>query len=205
MGVLEILQLRLKPAYSPSDPIIIATLDKERKELREKVHNTQSRMFTAVDDPSLIYIFGVWPSLEKHRAFLASPLKAEIINSPLFKLGWMFHIPLDSIDELPLDAPVVAVARQHIKGNKHVTGYKEKITETYRETLLKEIKPYKIVSGWRVDGNAGEEEHAVITGWETKEDHMAFEAGLKAKYRDYARLEEHGDQLEVYHLKDLEG
>lgn len=71
------------------DPVI-----KVRTALRERVHNTKSRIFQDIDDPRLIYIFGEWPSLEAHHDFTNSPVKDEILalQGDQTRFMWMVHI-----------------------------------------------------------------------------------------------------------------
>jgi len=171
------------------------------------VHATHSRFFQALEDPTLIYVLGLWPNLQTHQSFLASPLKPEILSpqQDLLDFGWMIHIPLEDLESLPLGAPIVAIARLHVKGGEHVIAHKE-ITGRYGGMLVERTKPYGVVEGWRVDGEEGaqEQEQVVITGWEAKEDHLAFGAGLRETYPDYAGLRDHWQGIEVNHMRDME-
>jgi hypothetical protein len=209
MPVLEILQLKTKPDISPSNPSILKSLQTVRQSLAEKIHPTHSRFYRALEDPSLIYVLGLWPSIATHRSFLSSPLKASILSpqDDLLDFNWMIHIELDSIESMEelsvLDAPVVAIARLHVKGGKHVIAHIE-ITGRYSGMLVERTKPWVVVEGWRVDGEVGKEEQVVITGWQEKEDHMAFGAGLREKYTDYAGLRHHWEGFEANHMKDME-
>jgi hypothetical protein len=205
MSVLEICQLKVKDNISPSDSSIIASLQKVRTELKERVHPTNSRFFQTIEDPTLIYILGTWPSVAKHQTFLSSPEKPQILDAQqnLLDFNWMLHIPLDNMSSLPLDAPVVAIARAHVKGGEHVTAHK-KITGKYRDKLDERTKPHKVVEGWRVDEEPGKQENVVITGWKSREDHLEFSAGLREKYADYAALNKHWEKVEAHHMRDME-
>jgi hypothetical protein len=207
MPVLEILQLKIKPSISPTDPSILTSLRTVRSSLAQKVHPTHSRFFCALEDPALIYVFGLWPNVATHQAFLSSPLKPSILSpqDDLLDFNWMIHIPLEDEETLSstLEAPIVAIARLHVKGGEHVICHKE-ITGQYGHMLVERTKPFGVVEGWRVDKEAGSEEQVVITGWEAKEDNMAFMARLSKKYPDYATLRDHWEGFEANNMRDME-
>ncbi|CAI6338610.1 unnamed protein product [Periconia digitata] len=75
MPVLEATQLRLK-GVGPEDVALIESLSSVRGILR-----TQSEFFSYVQDSSLIFILGLWPSLHAHREFLASPHAAAVLGA----------------------------------------------------------------------------------------------------------------------------
>jgi hypothetical protein len=79
--VLEITLLRLASSQSsPSNANILSILQHVRSLLAKKVNTTHSRFFRGVDDPTLVYILGVWPSIETHKEFLANEiLKTEVL------------------------------------------------------------------------------------------------------------------------------
>ncbi|KAH9219282.1 hypothetical protein DL95DRAFT_384718, partial [Leptodontidium sp. 2 PMI_412] len=117
--ILEICQLKVKSNLSPSDPSLLKVLSKARTELKERVHNTNSRFYQCIEDPTLIYILGVWPSLARHTEFLKTPEKSDILDSQedLFDFGWILHLEIGErgMDELPLEAPVMAITRLFMK------------------------------------------------------------------------------------------
>jgi len=79
------------------------------------------------------------------------------------------------------------------------------ITQRYRGVLEETTKPFGVVEGWRVDGEEeGEREQVIITGWEEKEDHLAFGAGLREKFEDYRGLRDHWESVNASHATDME-
>jgi heme-degrading monooxygenase HmoA len=196
MPVLEILQLKVKPNISPSDLAILTSLRTVRESLAQNIHPTHSRFYQSIEDQSLIYIIGLWTSLSQHHDFLSSPLRAEILSPQehLLDFGWCVHIPVESMEDLPLEAPIIAIARITVKSGEHVKLHKE-ITARYRGLLEERTKPFGVVEGWRIDGEEeGEREQVIVTGWEKKEDHLAFGVGLR----------DHWDSAEASHMKDME-
>jgi hypothetical protein len=206
MPVLEILQLRIKPSISPSDLSILTSLRTVRTSLAEKIHPTNSRFYHSIEDPSLIYVLGLWDSLSKHQDFLSSPLKTEILSpqEDLLDFSWCIHIEVDSMNQLPLKAPILSIARVKLKSGDHHVKQHEEITARYRGVLEERTRPFGVVQGRRVDGGEGEREDVVITGWETKEDHWAFSAGLRERNEDYRGLREQWESIEVSHVRDME-
>lgn len=98
------------------------------------------------------------------------------------------------MEDLPLEAPIIAIARITVKSGEHVKLHKE-ITARYRGLLEERTKPFGVVEGWRIDGEEeGEREQVIVTGWEKKEDHLAFGVGLR----------DHWDSAEASHMKDME-
>jgi hypothetical protein len=82
MTVLEITILKLT---SPPTPEVLtetlSALQKVRSNLAVEIHPTHSRFFSPIHDPSLVYIFGSWPSLEAHLAFLQNDeLRARMLE-----------------------------------------------------------------------------------------------------------------------------
>jgi heme-degrading monooxygenase HmoA len=201
MPVLEILQLQLAPGVSPDDPTIIQNMVSVRTALRERVYNTNSRCYQCIEDPTLIYIFGIWPDLETHQAFIDSPLKSEILalQQDQTKFKWMLHIELDDIKLLPFDAPVMNIAKLHVK-TEHVTEYYE-VQKKHEPLLVEATKPYNVVTAWRCDSEDGKHEYVVLSGWESVEAHEALEAQSREWNKDAKNWFE---LVEAVHAKNME-
>tara|TARA_R110002003_G_scaffold52_28_gene4618 strand:+ start:2790 stop:3065 length:276 start_codon:yes stop_codon:yes gene_type:complete len=60
---------------------------------------------------------GVWPNLEAHLKFLASPARNEVLGpqEAMLEFQWTAHVELDSMSSLPLDAPILALKRLSVK------------------------------------------------------------------------------------------
>ncbi|KAF2662315.1 hypothetical protein K491DRAFT_585862 [Lophiostoma macrostomum CBS 122681] len=197
MPVLEVTQLRLK-GVAADDPSLLESLSMVRGKLQ-----TSSRFYSCVEDPTLIFILGIWPSLEAHHEFLASPARDEILGpqEELLDFQWSIHMPLDGTASLPLDAPVLSIAKIAVKEDC-VDAY-DKAAAKDAQLLATHTRPYNVVNGWRCDTSSGTHEAFIFTGWETKEAHIgsvakiqkatAFPA-IKGLYTDY----------EVSHARNME-
>jgi heme-degrading monooxygenase HmoA len=205
MPALEILQLQLAPGISPDDPSVLQNMINVRTALRERIYNTNSRCYQCIEDPTLIYIFGIWPNLAAHKTFVNSPLKSEVLGlqQDQTKFKWMLHIELDDINLLPFDAPVMAIARLHIKDGEHVIEH-SRILEEHRGLIVEATKPYNVVDAWRCDSAPGKHESIVISGWDSVEAHEAFTERIKAGNKEYASARDHYEAMEVMHAKNME-
>jgi hypothetical protein len=206
MPVLEVLQLKVKPTINPTNSSILTSLQTVRSLLASKIHPTQSRFYQSIEDPSLIFVLGIWDSLSQHQAFLSSPFRVEVLSpqEDLLDFSWCVHIPIVKREDLPLEAPIVSVARIKLKSGEHVPLHKE-ITGRYREVLEETTKPFGVVEGWILDGREeGKREQVVITGWPGKEEHLAFSAGLRERFEDYRGLRGHWESVMASHMRDME-
>jgi heme-degrading monooxygenase HmoA len=138
---------------------------KVRTALREQVQNTKSRIYQDIEDPSLIYIFGEWPTLQAHQDFTGSSLKDEILslqgNQTQFK--WMIHIEVTGgIEALPFASRVMTVSR--LQGLDRDLVEKANVLEGCENALC----------AWRIDSEEGAWERLVLSGWESQDEHIAF-------------------------------
>ncbi|KAE8443685.1 hypothetical protein EG329_001457 [Mollisiaceae sp. DMI_Dod_QoI] len=205
MPILEICQLKIKPHLPQTDPSLLLALQKARTQLREKVVNTQSRFYRCIEDPSLIYILGIWPSLNRHKEFLASSHKAEILDEQdeLFDFQWIIHTKIgdEGIEEVPIEAPVMGIARFFIK--KEGVNVYQAIVDKYGRLRGEGTKPYKSVAEWRVDCKEGKYEHVVITGWENEGDHADFTKRMRED-PEYKEVRDNYEGMDVKHARDME-
>lgn len=205
MPCLEILQLQFAPGVSPDEPSFLKNMNNVRTALRERVYNTNSRCYQCIEDPNIIYIFGIWPDLATHQAFMNSPLKPEILGlqQDQTKFRWMIHIDIDDIETLPFNAPIMAVARLYIKSGEHVTEY-NRLLKKHRGLIVEATKPYNVVDAWRSDSEPGKQESIMFTGWESVEAHKAFTEKTRAEISEYASIRDHYEGMEVRHAKNIE-
>lgn len=172
MPVLEITQLRLK-GLTVDDPVLLQSLSLVRGKLQ-----TDSRFFNCIEDPSLIYIFGVWSSLDAHLEFLASPARDEVLGpqEEILDFQWTVHLELNVISPLLLDAPFIAIERIALKA-VHVDAYNQDIEEYVRG--LEVIKPWNITHGLRCDTPTESHEAVILTSLNYTGPHVTF-AGRNA-------------------------
>lgn len=171
MPVVEITQLRLR-GVTANDPSLLESLSHVRDQLQ-----TNSRFFSCVDESSLIYIFGSWPSLEAHLKFLASPARDEVLGPQEATLDfqWTIHLELDDTMSQLFDAPFLAIERFHVDA-ADVEAYSNIAADHARKLESEDRGLMKVTYAWRCDLPAGSCESAILTTWGT-EDHGNTEAG----------------------------
>jgi heme-degrading monooxygenase HmoA len=190
MPVLEVTQLRLRRP-DVGDQTLLKSLSTVRDALQ-----TNSQFYKCIEDPTLIYILGIWPSLDAHNKFLASPARDEVLGpqEDMLEFRWSVHMELSTMDELPLDAPVIAITRLFIRGEE-VDAYNSAAVND-QHTIAKATRPFNVVYGWRLDSAPGKHEALQFTGWEDAQAHAAFEDA-----RDGSAV---GAEYEVHHVWNME-
>lgn len=197
MPVLEVTQLRLK-GIPADDPTLLKSLSTVRGTLQ-----TNSQFYHCVEDPTLIFVLGVWPTLDAHLDFLASPARDEVLGpqEDLLEFRWTLHMELDAMSSLPLDAPVLAIMRLLIKGDR-VNAYDQAAAKDMH-IIADYTHPHNVVNGWRYDAAPGTHEALVFTGWESAHAHAAFaeKAGDNTKF---PAIEGVYESMEVWHARNME-
>jgi heme-degrading monooxygenase HmoA len=200
MPILELTQLRLK-GVAPSDPSLLESLSFARGRLK-----TGSKFYACIEDPSLIFILGLWPSAEAHTRFLASPMRAEILGpqEEFLEFRWGVHMELDGMESLPLDAPILAIARLVIKGGEE-TAYEQATTKD-AQVVSEHTRPYNVVNGYRCGSEPDNlREALVFTGWKSVESHEAFLSQASANEDSgFPAIQGLYESMDVWHTWDME-
>lgn len=203
MAILEVLQLRIKPDLQPTDPSILKGLQSARQKLKDLVSDTQSRFYQSTDDPSIIHVLGTWPTLAAHHAFIESPTRLDVLRDQegLLDFAWVLHVEIDSMSSLPLDAPVLAIERLHVKSGEHVIEY-NLIMSGLVGRIQEATEHYRVVVGWRCDSEPGKQESLVFTGFETSSHASTVKARVGSA--EWESLMDHLEDTEVAYGKDME-
>jgi heme-degrading monooxygenase HmoA len=205
MPVLELLLLRLRPGISPQDPTLVENLST----VRSLVH-TNSRFYHCIEEPTLIYILGQWPSLAAHKAFLSSPEKDAILLPQTHQLdfAWMLHLDLPEgksmEDVLPFTAPILGIARIFFNNSDPDVDAYKKILADHRSKVVGTTGPYPFFDAWRIDAEEGKAEYVILTGWESVEAHDELTSTLRVTNREYATATGYVEGMEVRHMRNLE-
>jgi hypothetical protein len=208
MPILELTFLKIKDGFSPTSPSILSSLTQVRKDLADRIHPTHSRFYTSLSFPSDIYILGTWPSLAAHHAFLSSPLKSEILGAQedVFEFQWSIHVPIENgMEDLPLNAPVLAIARLLTKPGAAQIAEDERILGKYRHLIEDATKPHPVFDGWRCDAEEEEPESMMISGWGSEGAHDEFRERTRRENGEYAGVRDTYRGMSIVHVRDLEG
>ncbi|KAF2035359.1 hypothetical protein EK21DRAFT_106898 [Setomelanomma holmii] len=200
MAVLEITQLRLR-GLPADDPQLLQSLSIVRGKLQ-----TNSRFYSCIEDPTLLYILGIWPNLDAHHRFLASPERDEVLGpeESMLDFQWSVHVELDSMNSLPLDAPILAL---------EILAVREDCVEEFDQAATKHAQalqgsnPFKVAHGWRCDARTGSHEALIFTGWNNTQAHVTFSSRQKSHSNgvsDQAPILGQYEELPIHHFWDVE-
>jgi heme-degrading monooxygenase HmoA len=177
--------------------------------VRSLVH-TNSRFYHCIEDPSLVYVLGQWPSLAAHNAFLASPEREQILSHQTHQLDflWMLHLDLPEgktiEDALPFAAPVLGIARMMFTASGPGVDVYKRIWINHWSKIVDATRPYPLCDGWRIDAPEGKAEHVILTGWESVEAHSQFRESMREASPEYASVGDHVEGREVRHARNME-
>ncbi|KAI8934445.1 hypothetical protein NX059_009177 [Plenodomus lindquistii] len=196
MPTLEITQLRLK-GIAVDDPVLLENLSDVRTKLE-----THSRFYSCIEDPELIYILGIWPTLTAHLDFLASPARGKVLGpqEDILQFCWTAHLELDSMSSLPLDAPVLAIERLSFGGDPQDPLEHYPAKHAYE---LSDNHPFKVKHGWRCDPTVGSHELFIFSGWKDVQSHVTFEESRQGD-SDFAHVKGQCEHILIHHGRDLE-
>lgn len=206
MPTLELLLLQLRRGISPTSPHLLAVLSTVRDFVK-----TNSRFYTSLEDNSLLYILGEWASLEAHKTFLASAERDAVLKpqDELAEFVWCEHYEtvgsMGSV--IPLEAEVLVLDRRWVKLESCERF--EKVAKRYREEVAMGSVG-TVFNGWRVDQREGEREYVMVSGWESRRQHLEWRETAKRDVPEFAGVGRYcdvskGDQgVDVVHLRDAE-
>lgn len=169
MPVLEVTCLRAT-RLAVDDPKVLQSLTAVRGQLQ-----TNSQFYSCIEDPAIVYILGMWPDLDTHLVFLSSPTAGEILGpqEDVLSFEWTTHMELDSMQSLPLDAPILAIERVIVDQNC-ADAFNYAATNHLRHSGGSH--PRKLAFGWRIDAPVESHEAIIFTGWATVQAHVTFAA-----------------------------
>jgi len=197
MQVLEITQLRLR-GITADDPALLQTLSAVRDKLQ-----THSQFYASVEEPDLIFILGIWPNLDAHLKFLASPAREEVLGpqEDMLEFCWTVHVDFAGMHVVEADAPILAIERMCVEVES-VESVDRAVIKHIQQ--LKTSHPFNIAYGWRCDLVPGNHEVFLLSGWETAPDHVAFTHGKDDDDDTAAVMNKGVKTLGVIHGRNLE-
>jgi heme-degrading monooxygenase HmoA len=198
MPVLEITQLRLRGVL-PDDTQLLHSLSLVRNKLQ-----TKSQFYICIEDPTLMYILGIWRDLEQHLDFLASPARDEVLSpqEDMLEFQWTIHMELNSMSSLPLEASILALER--ISVEEDAVDAVDKAVARHAQQLLGSHSS-RVTHGWRCDAAPGSYEIVIFSGWEAVQAHIAFSARQQNQSKsEHAAIVGQCEDLLVHHAWNLE-
>ncbi|KIM99324.1 hypothetical protein OIDMADRAFT_181654 [Oidiodendron maius Zn] len=222
MPISEITVLPLTQAIAKGNPTlpesVIQSLT-EAKVICEAASGYAFRIFQQIEDPSLLYIIGLWDSADAHNIFLSAPENQKLLS--LFKNNINFegdrglttwHLDEDVFTVDPSSGLKSAFTAPAISYNRHFVSADKREAFISKFLDVKGIledytKPLKVIGGWRIEkeeANGKErEEWVLFSGFNSVDHHMAF--AKTEPFEKYKQIAGFVEGFEVRHLKAIEG
>jgi heme-degrading monooxygenase HmoA len=220
MPVSEICALPLTHPITKDNPNLpepVIQKLREAKKVLETASGYGFNFFQQIEDPSIVYITGLWDSAAAHSTFLPSPENQKLLE--LFKDDFSFHgdrpLTMWHLDEdvFTLDpasglksaftAPTISYNRHFVPIDKK-EGFIAKLQEV-KGILEDYTNPLRVVGGWRIEkeevNGKMREEWALFSGFDSVEHHMAF--AKTQPFEKYREIVGFVDGFEVRHLKTI--
>ena len=212
MSVIELALLRLVSINTATSPPLLAHL-KTAKDAMESFSGFLFSYYHCLEDPSLIFIVGGWPSAKFHwEEWIPSSQNQELLTvlKDEVEVEYMFHVDLDrkSLENVE-SQEIVAIGRHTIKPDGRAAF--DKTFGEVKSSLETGIGgSEKVRGGWRVekgflkgeelvtDGMGGEEDEWVLfTGWESRDAHMAF--AKTQEFEEYGKTRACVERFDIKH------
>ena len=135
MAILEVCRRRLNDGVAPNDPHLKSVLPRVRE-------STGARyvFYSAMEEPEAFFQIGEWSSIEAWEQFQATNDKKQILHflNQFSSVEWIEHMPIDKIDDLPIQAPVMTVSRCFFKEyDDHPQTYEKEVATLLTRRGLK--------------------------------------------------------------------
>jgi hypothetical protein len=195
MAVLEICRRRLYDGILPTDPALKAAF----AHIRDKT-GAECVFYSAIEEPEIFFAIGLWPSMEVYHAFEASPEASKVL-APINKLSgeeWIEHIPINKLEDIPLEAPIMTVSRCFFKEyDDHPARYMEDVKPLILR-IEEETKPWPYTGNWTTDSTDEVHKWIVFGGWRSKKHHQSFATKLMKEVPYFGGIPEHYDEKTVH-------
>ncbi|RHZ54379.1 uncharacterized protein CDV56_106056 [Aspergillus thermomutatus] len=192
---IALLRLKCEPPSASFKTLLL-----EGIEAQAKFSSYPVRLFSQVEDPSLIYLVGGWDSAQQHYDWIPSATNQGIMErlSKEMEVVWMFHVDGDAArqGELLTEASVVAVGRYFMTAEEK-EGFKRVFEETQHH-LEGFTKPLPVFKGWRIEKEEGKEEFVLFSGWTEVQQHFDF--ARSEGFQEFSKINEYVDSAEIKHI-----
>jgi heme-degrading monooxygenase HmoA len=200
MRVTELIIFRLLPSFTITNPEVLSVLSISKQTLQNYTRLPWTG-YNSIEDPSLLYILGGWPSIEVHlEEFDPSPQGERLrqLAAPFLQLESYFHIDVDPLT-LALNERTLSIGRNFVEPEKKCKF--EEVYEKVKHYLEAFIGRKELVKGgWRIDkdpAKRGEEEFVLFTWWESLEKQKQFAKTKGGK--KYFKLKDETKGVDIKH------
>jgi hypothetical protein len=169
MAIIELAHVQLKDGITASDPDLLKNL-KEVKRVIEGYSRLPTLFFEQIDDPTVIFVVGAWPSKETHeRGFTGSPQQGQILElvKDQMDIDWMHYMEIDQ-DDIPVHAPVLSVVKATLPKYVNREAFVQNMEQT---TWGVENGPHGAIGSWNIRKDKHEPDVRVhFSGWDSIDD-----------------------------------
>jgi heme-degrading monooxygenase HmoA len=213
MAITEIALLHLASSITVEDEDLRSALARA-KAVMEGYTGNNFYYFQQIEDPSYIYIFGEWESLDQHMNHFIPGAENQALLELLkdrMTIEWLLHANVSHAD-LPLPKSdtelakarrgevVLSVGRHFVKeGEKKSLEERFEANKHYLQDYLTEGT---MGGGWRIDTEGGKGEWVLLCPFRDVQQHLDF-AKTEA-FEHYGQIREYIDGAEIKHAKLLD-
>jgi quinol monooxygenase YgiN len=192
MTILEVRKRVLKDGVTATDPSLLKVLPEVRSATQ-----IEYVFYTSIEDPTIFFILGVWPSMDAYDVFVKSPERPSVLAllDEFSTFEWVEHMDFGtrSIADLPITAPVMTVTRAFLKGGKNPEQYYGKI-DSLKAPIEEETKPWPTVFSWTIDTTPDLHKWLMFVGWRSKKHHQDYAALLRTTTPMFLTIPAHYDE-----------
>jgi heme-degrading monooxygenase HmoA len=213
MTITEIALLHLASSITVENANLRSALARA-KAVMEGYTRNNFYYFQQIEDPSYIYIFGEWESLDQHMNHFIPGAENQALLELLkdrMTVDWLLHANVSHAD-LPLpktDAElakacsgevVLSVARHFVKeGEKKLFEGRFEANKHYLQDYITEGT---MGGGWRIDTEGGKDEWVLLCPFRDVQQHLDF--AKTESFEHYGQIREYIDGAEIKHVKLLD-
>ncbi|KAL6708408.1 hypothetical protein ACN47E_002671 [Coniothyrium glycines] len=213
MPITEIALLGLLPGASIDDVHLRSKLARA-KSLMQNYTGRSFYYFQQLEDPSQLYIFGEWDSLEQHMEdFIPGPENQAILALLKDDLGveWLQHIdtPHTNLSLPKTDAQKTQALEGQLMWNITRHWVKDGCRESFTQALSEGMPELGVLAtegisagGWRVDKENGKDEFVMLSPWKSMEQCSEVVDPETAEWN--GEMTKYTDRVEVRHMRLLD-
>lgn len=197
--ILEVCRRRLIDSVKPTD----LALKIASKEMRQST-GAECAMYAAIEEPDVVFILRLWPSMDAYHASTV-PHGGSSYLGAFSKEEWVEHVPINSMEDLPLKAPIMTISRCLFnESGDHVEKYLQQ-NELLLPTIEEHVKPWSYVGYFTVDSTDTYHKRMVFGGWRSKKHHQELASRLKKDCDFFEEIPLHYDpQTQHRHCWNVE-
>jgi hypothetical protein len=195
MAILEVCRRRLNNGVELNSSQLKSILRQVRDDTGAKYV-----FYSAIEEPEAFFQIGEWPSLEAYDRFHTSNERGQVLQAlnQLSMVEWVEQMTVDTINTLPIQAPVMTVSRCLFKEYANHPQVYEKEVANLLPAIEEETKPWRYVGGWTIDTRPDYHKWLVFGGYRSKKHHQQLATRLKDECDFFVGMADHYEEGTVH-------